>query len=316
MILAGIDIGTNTIRLLITEYYGEGKYRTIESDRHIARLGEGISSAGILKDEAVDRVISVLKGYAGKCSDLHVESINAVATSAVREADNGREFISRVKVETGIDVNVISGEEEARLTMLGVSSAIEISGHDVLMMDIGGGSTEFILVSKGNIVFRKSTNIGVVRFSERYIKSDPPLTKEIKLLEIAIVDHLEKEVSFIGLKDSGKSLASIEFIGTAGTVTSLAAIEQKMRVYDPEKINGYRISKGGIKNILNLLAGMTNEERINLPGVEEGREDLIVAGALVTYKVMEWFGFDEMTVSDSGLREGLVADLYNHLSVK
>src|SRR4030066_2538670 len=316
MKLAGIDIGTNTLRLLIAEFSSDGKYGTIESGRHITRLGEGMSSAGRLKDEAMDRALCVLKGYAEKCSEIHVGGIYAVATSAVREAANGRDFLSRVKNETGIDVKVITGEEEARLTMLGVSSALEISGHDVLMMDIGGGSTELIMVSKGDIEFRKSTDIGVVRFSEKYIKSDPPQRKEMDLLEMAILDHLQRGGCFIGLKESGRIPAGIQFIGTAGTVTTLAAIDQMMQVYEPEKINGYMISRGGVNNILNMLACMTNKERMDLPGVEEGREDLIVAGALAAYKVMEWFGFDEMTVSDAGLREGLVADLYNRLKVK
>ena len=316
MKLAGIDIGTNTLRLLIAEFSAEGKYRTVESGRNITRLGEGMSSAGRLKDEAMDRALCVLKGYADKCSEIHVGSIYAVATSAVREAANGRDFLSRVKNETGIDAKVITGEEEARLTMLGVSSALEISGHDVLMMDIGGGSTEFIMTSNGNVEFRKSTDIGVVRFTEQYIESDPPRKKEIELLEMAVEERLRGEVRFIGLKNSGRIPAGGEFIGNAGTVTTLSAIDQMMRVYDPEKVNGYRISRDGVKNILNILAGMTNKERMDLPGVEDGREDLIVAGALVVYKVMEWFGFYEMTVSDSGLREGLVADLYNRLKVK
>ena len=316
MKLAGIDIGTNTLRLLIAEFSADGKYRTVESGRNITRLGEGMSSAGRLKDEAMDRALCVLKGYADKCSEIHVGGIYAVATSAVRDAANGQEFLSRVMNETGIDVKVISGEEEARLTMLGVSSALEISEHDVLIMDIGGGSTELILVSRGDIEFRRSTDIGVVRFTELYIESDPPEAKELELLEMAIEERLRREGRFIGLKNSGRIPAGIEFIGTAGTVTTLAAIDQMMQVYDPEKVNGYRISRGGVKNILNMLACMTNKERMDLPGIEDGREDIIVAGALVAYKIMEWFGFAEMTVSDAGLREGLVTDLYHRLKVK
>ncbi len=314
MKLAGIDIGTNTLRLLIVEFSAEGKYRTVDSDRHITRLGEGLSSSGRLKNEAMGRALSVLKGYAGKCSGNRVDSIYAVATSAVREATNGSDFVRTVKDETGLDVNVISGEEEARLTMLGVSSALEISEHDALLMDIGGGSTEFILVSKGEIEFRKSTEMGVVRFTEQYIKSDPPEMKEMDLVEKAIEGSLLNEGCFVSLRNSGRIPTGVEFIGTAGTVTTLAAMDQRMRIYDSEKINGYRIKRNGIKDILSMLTEMTNKERMDLPGIEEGREDIIVAGALAAYKVMEWFGFDEMTVSDAGLREGLVADLYHRLS--
>ena len=308
---AGIDIGTNTLRLLIAEYSADGKYRTLESGRRIVRLGEGMSSAGRLKDEAMDRVLRVLKEFAARCSENHVDGIYAVATSAVRDAANGPDFISRVRNETGIDVSIISGEEEARLTMLGVSSALDISGHDALLMDIGGGSTELIMVSNGDIEFRKSTDIGVVRFTEQYIESDPPEAKDLVLLEKAVEDRLMREECFINLRNSGRVPAAVEFIGTAGTVTTLAAIDQRMMVYNPEKVNGYRMSRAGVKNMLNMLSGMTNKERMDLPGIESGREDLIVAGALVTSKVMEWFGFDEMTVCDAGLREGLVEELYH-----
>src|SRR3972149_8773572 len=183
--LAGIDIGTNTLRLLIAEYSADGKFRTLESGRHIVRLGEGVSSAGRLKDEAMDRVLRVLKEFAAKCSENHVDSIYAVATSAVRDAANGPDFVRRVKNETGIDVSIISGEEEARLTMLGVSSALDISGHEALLMDIGGGRTELIMVSNGDIEFRQSTDIGVGRFTGQYIESDPPQMIEMELLDMA-----------------------------------------------------------------------------------------------------------------------------------
>ena len=308
MILAGIDIGTNTLRLLIAEFSGDGIYRKVESGRYITRLGEGLSGTGRLKDEAMERALRVLKGFADKCSENDVDGIYAVATSAVREAVNGRDFIQEVKNKTGIDVNIISGDEEARITMLGVYPGLEITCKDVLMMDIGGGSTEFMLVSKGEIIFTVSTDIGVVRFTEQYIKSDPPVEQELELLGRVIEDRLKKVAS-----RKGDIAGGVEFIGTAGTVTTLAAIDQMMRIYDAEKINGYRIKRDGVMKILKMIRSMTNKERKELPGVEEGREDIILAGAMVVYKVMEWFGLDEMTVSDAGLREGLVVDLYNRL---
>ncbi len=306
MKLAGIDIGTNTLRLLIVEFSGDGIYRKVDSGRYITRLGEGLSDTGRLKDEAMERALRVLKGFADKCSENDVDGIYAVATSAVREAVNGRDFIQEVKNKTGIDVDIISGDEEARITMLGVYPGLEITCKDVLMMDIGGGSTEFMLVSKGEIIFTVSTDIGVVRFTEQYIKSDPPVEQELELLGRVIEDRLNK----VALRKGDRS---VEFIGTAGTVTTLAAIDQMMRIYDSEKINGYRIKRDDVQKILMMMSSMTNKDRKELPGVEEGREDIIVAGAMVVYKVMEWFGFDEMTVSDAGLREGLVADLYNRL---
>ena len=310
MILAGIDIGTNTLRLLIAEFSGDGIYRKVDSGRYITRLGEGSSGTGRLKDEAMERAIRVLKGFADKCDENNVNNIYAVATSAVREAANGVDFINKVKIRTGIDVNIISGDDEARLTMLGVCSGLEIAQKDALLMDIGGGSTEFILTSKGEIVFKVSTDIGVVRFTEQYIKSDPPEEEEIEFLGRVIEDRLKKVAS-----GKGDIASGVEFIGTAGTVTTLAAIDQMMRIYDAEKINGYRIKRDGVMKILKMIRSMTNKERKELPGVEEGREDIILAGAMVVYKVMELFGFDEMTVSDAGLREGLVTDLYNRLKI-
>ncbi len=309
MKLAGIDIGTNTLRLLIAEFSADGRYRTVVSGRHITRLGEGLSGTGRLRDEAMDRAIRVLKGFADKCDENNVNNIYAVATSAVREAANGVDFINEVKIRTGIDVNIISGDEEARLTMRGVCSGLDIAEKDALLMDIGGGSTEFILTSKGEILFKVSTDIGVVRFTEQYIKSDPPEEEEMEFLGGIIEDRLSK----VG---SGKGYSGVEFIGTAGTVTTLAAIDQMMRVYDAEKINGYRIKRDGVQKILMMMSSMTNKDRKELPGVEEGREDIILAGAMVVYKVMERFGFDEMTVSDAGLREGLVVDLYNRLKIE
>lgn len=314
MKIAGIDIGTNTLRLLISEISSGKRCRTVDSDRHITRLGEGLSYSGSLKDEAMDRAISVLKDYAGKCEGNHVDKIYAVATSAVRESANGHDFINRIREETGIDAEIISGDEEARLTVLGVSTALGLSGEDALVMDIGGGSTELIIVSKGEIEFKKSTDIGVVRFTEQFIKSDPPDISEMKLLDRAVEERLEREEYFTDLKKSGRVPAAVKFIGTAGTVTTLAAIDQMMKTYDPEKINGYRMKKENVRGILDSLRGMTNRERMDLPGIEYGREDIILAGVMVVYRVMDWFGFEDMTVSDAGLREGLVAEIYSGIS--
>lgn len=310
MLFAGIDIGTNTLRLLVAEFtpgHAYMGYRKLRSERHITRLGEDISSTDRLNTAAIDRTLSVLRRFAGICSEYPLNGIYAVATSAVREASNGPDFIKMVKAETGLDIDVISGDEEARLTMLGISAGLDLKGRDFLLMDIGGGSTEFIFSSRGDNISTVSTDMGVVRFTERYLKSDPPVKEEIDKLETAIEERLNTLLSFKDLcHDSDAGL-----VGTAGTVTTLAAIEQKMTIYDPGKINGYKISKAGIENIRMQLVPMTTKMRRTVPGIEEGREDLIVAGVVVVDKVMEHYGFKEIIVSDSGLREGLVIDLYN-----
>ena len=302
--LAGIDIGTNTLRLLIAEFSPDGSYRQIESNRQVTRLGEEISRTGRLKAGAMERTIGVLEEFYRTCSRYPVAGIYTAATSAVREASNGADFVRMVKERAGLDVQVISGDEEARLIMLGVSSGLDMEDKDALVMDIGGGSTEFVFVSKGEISFKVSTDIGVVRFTEQYIHSDPPEPGEIEGLESAIKERLK------GFKKEGVG----GLIGTAGTVTTLAAIEQKMIVYDPDKVNGCRIRRDRIQEIRRALSRMTIKEREQVPGLEKGREDIIVAGVVVVDLVMEWFGFGEIVVSDSGLREGLVIDLYHRLS--
>lgn len=320
MLLAGIDIGTNTLRLLIAEFSRNRAFQKIHSHRHITRLGENISRTGRLKGKAIDRTMEVLKNFSKICSEYTLDGVYTVATSAVRDASNGTEFIKMVRERTGFDVNIISGDEEARLTMLGVSSGLGIDDKDVFLMDIGGGSTEFVFASKGEIRFKVSTDIGVVRFTEQYLHSDPPEGEEIEQLKSAI----EKRLGTLSIQKKGTDLFfpgkinlspfSVSFIGTAGTVTTLAAIEQQMTVYDPEKVHGYRMNREGIRKIEETLSRMTVKERRKVPGIEGGREDIIVAGAVITEKVMERFGFDEMIVSDYGLREGLVVDLYNRLS--
>ncbi len=310
MLLAGIDIGTNTLRLLIAEFSSDGVYRKVKSERHITRLGEEISSTGRLKATAMERTLSVLKRFSKICSEYPLNGIYAVATSAVREASNGADFIKKVKTETGLDADVISGDEEARLTMLGISSGLDLKGRDFLLMDIGGGSTEFVFASEGAIIAKVSTDLGVVRFTERYLKSDPPGNNEIEELEAAIDERLNTMQSFKDLCNNRVA----GFVGTAGTVTTLAAVEQKMTVYDPRKVNGYKISKKGIETIRRELLPMASKMRKAVPGIEDGREDLIAAGVVLVDKVMEWFGFNEIIVSDNGLREGLIVDLYNRVS--
>ncbi|MDD5434302.1 MAG: Ppx/GppA phosphatase family protein [Nitrospira sp.] len=310
MLVAGIDIGTNTLRLLIAEFSPDGTYRKVKSERHITRLGEGISSTGRLKETAMERTLSVLKRFSKVCSENPLNGIYAVATSAVREASNGDEFVKRVKAEAGLDIDVISGDTEARLTMLGISSGLDLKERDYLLMDIGGGSTEFIFISEGDIISKVSTDIGVVRFTEQYIKSDPPGIEDIEKLEAAIDDRLDALPGFEDLC-SNRDTA---LVGTAGTVTTLAAVEQKMTVYDPRKINGYKISREGIEAIRNELLPMASKMRKAVPGIEEGREDLIATGVVLVDKVIKRFGFSEVIVSDNGLREGLIVDLYNRVS--
>ncbi|MBI5180820.1 MAG: Ppx/GppA family phosphatase [Nitrospirae bacterium] len=316
-ILAGIDIGTNTVRLLIADVKDKYNFKEIRSERRITRLGEGLIENGRLMPSAEDRTIFVLKEFGEILKGYPVEAFTAVATSAVREAENGREFVERIKVETDFDIEIISGDEEARRTFLGVLAGLNPSPSSsphwgegrvrgkLLIMDIGGGSTEFIVSKEAEVLSSISTGLGVVKLTERFIKSDPVSDRELEGLRNAI----DKEIK--ALKNILNSPANITFVGTAGTITTLAAIDQNLTLYNPLRINNYILKKKSVDRIFDNLKSMTIEERLNIPALEKGREDLIIAGTAIVLSVMEEFGFREMTVCDYGLREGIVIDLYN-----
>ena len=304
-LLAGIDIGTNTVRLLIAEVKIPGVFREVFALQRIPRLGEGVSKSGVLTPQAMDRTIAVLKEFCRIIEGYNIKGIAVTATSAVREARNGIDFVKRVKEETGLIADVVSGKEEARLTYLGVHLGLKDLSEDHLVIDIGGGSTEFIIAEKGEFKDAISTNLGVVRLTERHIKKDPPEEAELLGLKKFLCGEIE------GIKKNLPDLAGFRFIGTAGTITTLASIAQNLTKYDHDKVQNYILKRTSIQNIFDRLRLMTNTERAGIPGLERGREDVIIAGTMIVLLTMEYFGFNEMTVSDYGLREGIVADLFH-----
>ena len=312
-ILAGIDIGTNTVRLLIADVKDKYNFREIRSERRITRLGEGLIENSRLMPSAEDRTIFVLKEFGEILKGYPVEALTAVATSAVREAENGREFVDKIKVETDFDIEVISGEEEAKRTFLGVIAGLNpsflSSPQHLLIIDIGGGSTEFIVSKNAEVLDSISIGLGVVKLTERFVKSDPVTEAEIENLNNIIKDELAN------LKKRLNSLNNTTFVGTAGTITTLAAIDQNLTLYNPLRINNYILKKKSVDRIFDNLKFMTIEERLNIPALEKGREDLIIAGTVIVQSVMETFGFNEMVVCDYGLREGIIIDLYNKCRV-
>ncbi|MGE5174643.1 MAG: hypothetical protein ACM3MD_12525 [Betaproteobacteria bacterium] len=316
MILAGIDIGTNTLRLLIAET-GSASFREIHSDRRITRLGQGLDRTGTLDREAAKRSLAVLSDFADSIRRHAAQHTAAIGTSALRNASNSREFIKNVKGKTGLDIRVITGEEEARLTLLGVAHSLKTMGskrsdplENSLVIDIGGGSTEVIITRPDREPVIESLPLGAVYLTERFIKSDPPFKKDVTVLRSAIRDELAKK---------GREMqpaSSSVFVGTAGTITTLAAMDQGLAQYDSERINRSILTREAVDNIVGKLSRMTLEERRFIRGLEPGREDIIFAGALVTQEIMEHFGYTSMLVSDWGLREGIVIDLYKKSSVR
>ncbi|MDC4226878.1 MAG: Ppx/GppA phosphatase family protein [Candidatus Manganitrophus sp.] len=303
-VLAGIDIGTNTFRLLVAEMDSARSLREICSAKEITRLGEGFSTKKAFLPAAIDRSVAALKQFKEVLQKYRVDDLIVVGTSAVREAENRDDFLKAVKQQTGFDVQVISGEEEALCTFLGVNLVLQNVAEPMLVIDIGGGSTEFIGAEGDAPNFLLSTELGVVHLTEKYLKSDPPAPEELKQLRLAI----DKVIKPIGYHFPPKGL----FAGTAGSITTLAAIDQKMTVYDPQRVNRYPLSRAAIERIFKELSMMPMEQRRQTLGLEKGREDIILAGSLILLAVMELFGYDPVYVSDYGLREGVLIHLYQN----
>lgn len=302
-IFAGIDIGTLTCRLLIAELTPTGELRELRSDRRILRLGEGVDRDRVLRPDAMQRVVATLKEWGQLIDRYHVEAAAAVATSAVRDAVNREEFLDLVRREAGLQVEIISGEEEARRTMLGIRSGLPPGVTDLLALDIGGGSTEFILDRSGQPPVVRSIDIGVVRLSERMLRSDPPTTGEVSDAR----DWVRRETS-AAIAEMPRS-PGLTFIGTAGTITALAAMAQQLPAYQPARIHNYQLMLKTVQELEQALLSRKKADRVGLPGLEKNREDVIAAGAIILRTVMETLGMSNVLVSDLGLREGVLIHL-------
>jgi exopolyphosphatase/guanosine-5'-triphosphate,3'-diphosphate pyrophosphatase len=303
---AAIDVGTNTARLLIGCLDATGTLQPLLLKRQITRLGGGFSRKTGLSAEAMKRTIAAMHDFAESIKHHGVTEVRAVTTSAVRDALNGRNFSNEVLARTGIRLDIIDGNEEALLTLKGVLTAMDKRSEDFFVFDVGGGSTEYTLSLGETPLFTRSLPLGVVRLTEGKITCDAindKISRELALL----AKDLEQE----GLKEK---VERATLVGTAGTATTLAALHLKMEDYDYRKVNNYCLSLDNIKDILSQLLPMTPEERLTVPGLEKGREDLIIAGIFITIRTMELFGFKQLKVSDYGLLEGLLATIADRVS--
>ena len=307
MRLAGVDIGTLTCRLLIADVPSDGRLIDVRSERRILRLGEGVDQTKHLSVAAMDRVVQCLSEWQALIDASHADATVAVATSAVRDAVNREEFLDRVKREAGFEVELISGEEEARRAMLGIRSGLPHGVTDVLALDIGGGSTEFILDSPGQKPNVRSIDVGVVRLCERLLHHDPPTDEEVSQAREWIVKETKAAVAGMG------NYQTATFVGTAGTVTSLAAMAQKLPTYEPARIHNYKLQLSTIQELEQMLLSRKKTDRAGLPGLEKGREEVIAAGAIIIRTIMETLGMTSVLVSDLGLREGVLIDLAGRL---
>ena len=294
---ASIDLGTNTVRLLIASVGPEG-IAPLLVKRRITRLGGGFSRETGISPEARHRTIAALTEFAGDLGEWSVTRLRAVATSAVRDAVNGTAFRDEVLERTGIELEVISGEEEGLLTLRGVLAGLGDAAGELLVFDVGGGSTEYTLANRETPLFTRSLPLGVVRLTE----GKPDFA--------AMTEKVDRELAALAveLDRNGMTVDPVRCLlaGTAGTATTLAAIDLGMTDYDYRRVNGHRLARDTVAAILQRLLPLTTEERLAVPGMEKGREDLIIAGVLVTLATMDRFGFDGMKVSDFGLLEGVL----------
>jgi len=309
---ASIDIGTNTLRLLVAEPDDDGLARPLLYDREVTRLGGGYSDEKGLSLEAVDRTLDVLERFKSRVEEQGAELVSAVATSVVRRAVNRDWFTAEIRERTGIETRVIDGDEEARLSLAGVRTVLSDPSGRFLLMDIGGGSTEFIASAGGAAVGVWSMEMGVVHLAEKYLKGDPPSGAGLSSMECEIKETAAELKRRMLRKRVEPSVFSAyrgaALVGTAGTATTLAAIDQHLKEYERQRINNYVLDRESVGRIYRRLSRMRLRERVSAVGIEKGREDVIIPGAAIVLQVMEYFGFGSMVVSDAGLLEGIIVE--------
>jgi len=300
---AAIDIGSNAVRLMIADVENGKIVNIVHKDRHVTKLAEVLSTKGILSDASIERTLNALRLF-GEAMTVHkAERFHAVATSAVREARNSGILIEAAG-KMGINIQVIDGATEAGLIYSGVCSAVDTQDKKVLVFDIGGGSTEFIYAEPGKDQKKISVPMGVVKLAERYDFGGVLDVEQMDRIRIPMFSVLQEVVKFLDCKPD-------MLIGSAGTPTTLAAIEMHMANYDQIKVNGFEIDKQQIEGILKKLCSMTAEKRLLVPGMEVGRQEVLIPGILITLELMSMLGMEKLTVSDFGLREGLVVAVAN-----
>ena len=300
MRVAVVDIGTNSTRLLIADVEGERVTAELVRESRVTRLGQGVDATGRLADEAMERVFAVLADYRRMIDEHGATATVAVLTSAVRDAANGAEFTEVVRERYGLDARTIPGAEEAHLTFLGATSERDHARDDgeIVVVDIGGGSTELVVGHGGEVSFFVSMQAGVVRYTERHLDHDPPQPAELDALA----------------REAGRTIAEsvpaeirervTHAVAVAGTATSAAAIDLALEPYDPTKVHGHALSVATLEDELARLAAMANEQRRGVPGLHPDRAPTIVAGVVLLREVLRAFSLQNAEVSEHDILRG------------
>jgi exopolyphosphatase/guanosine-5'-triphosphate,3'-diphosphate pyrophosphatase len=296
MRVAVVDIGTNSTRLLIGDV-DDGRVTQIDRRTTVTNMGRGVDHTGMLCSDAIEDVCRVIADYKAHYEEMGSERVMAIATSAVRDATNGEAFIAELRERFELDGRLLTGAEEARLTYLGATTQ-RPPEEDILVFDIGGGSTELIVGSGQEVGFHASLQAGTIRQSERHLTSDPPDPHELEDLAAEIRTLIERAVVAHPAARPSRAIA------VAGTPTSLAAIDQQLEPYDPRRVHGYRLGMRRIQRMLSRLSSLPLAERLRVPGLHPGRAPTIVAGTVILVQVMRVFGLEEVEVSELDILHG------------
>jgi exopolyphosphatase/guanosine-5'-triphosphate,3'-diphosphate pyrophosphatase len=310
--VAAIDCGTNSIRLLVADVPAAGAHTDLVRRMEVVRLGEGVDATGRLAPQAIERTRLVLAEYAAAARDLGAAAVRMVATSATRDAANRADFEDMVVTTLGKAPDVVTGREEAELSFLGATASLDAAARahgaepprpPFLVVDIGGGSTEFVLGDGDGVRAARSVDIGCVRMTERHLHGDPPSAEEIRRAEDDIRAALAEVTADVPVGEAAS------LVGLAGSVTTVAALALELPAYDPEAIHGSRIGIDAVRAVTADLLAATRGRRAAMPVMHPGRVDVIGAGALVLRVLMDEFGMAEVVVSEHDILDGIALRL-------
>ena len=306
MRMGAIDIGTNSMRLLICDYI-DGELLNRKKFVSTTRIGKGVDENGFIREDAIKRNLDALKEFYDLSKDEGCEELYCIGTSALRDSKNSDDFIKRAKLEVGIDVDVISGDDESNLGFLGVLKGANES-KDILVVDIGGGSTEFILGNSEGIKFAKSENVGALRMTEKFLTTDIVDDYEFDMMSEFIEREIKDTINYLKEREINK------LVGIGGTITSLSAINQELEVYSMEKIHGSEINIDEIEKILQNLKKMTLNDKKTLKGLQSKRADIITAGVKILHIIMKKLELSDIVVSEYDNLEGLICQKSKKMS--
>ena len=304
--LAAIDIGSNSVRLLVAEALRGGAYRILDEEREPTRLGRSVSSQGRLDDESMDKTLQALRTFKEIAAGYQVTSLRTIATCAVREARNGPEFCRRVREEIGLEVEVIAGDREARLAFASVQNAFDLSGKNVVVADIGGGSTEIVFATGNLIESIFSTPLGAVRLTEQFALGENAT--------LADFERMEEEVSSCLKKRTTRPLFAPHFlVGCGGTFTTLAELIMATKKQSDAPVAGYKVSQAEVRHLLDRLRKMPLRARRGMAGMTPDRADIIVAGLTIIDALMKRFRVNTLVIHTRGVRDGLVREMIDEV---